>query len=71
MCTFKVNDLVLLYDIKFDKFPGKLQMHWMGPYFIKEIAYGGTVQLVKLNGELFLGKVNGSQLKPYTSGPTI
>ena len=25
--TFKVNDLVLLYDSKFDKFPGKLRMH--------------------------------------------
>ena len=23
LCTFKVNDLVLLYDNKFDKFPGK------------------------------------------------
>jgi len=27
LCTFKVNDLVLLYDNKFDKFPGKFQMH--------------------------------------------
>lgn len=27
LCTFKVNDLVLLYDRKFDKFPGKFQMH--------------------------------------------
>lgn len=25
LCTFKVNDLVLLYDNKFDKFPGKFQ----------------------------------------------
>lgn len=27
LCTFKVNDLVLLYDSKFDKFPGKYRMH--------------------------------------------
>jgi len=25
--TFKVNDMVLLYDSKFDKFPGKFRMH--------------------------------------------
>eukprot|EP00253_Pinus_taeda_P012816 PITA_12816 len=43
--TFKVNDLVLLYDSKFDKFLGKFQMHWLGPYFIKEIIDGGVVQL--------------------------
>ena len=29
--TFKVNDLVLLYDSKFDKFLGKFRMHWLGP----------------------------------------
>ena len=69
MHTFKVNDLVLLYDSKFDKFPGKLRMHSLGPYAIKEITDGGLVQLVKLNGTLFLGKVNGSRLKPYTGGP--
>ena len=27
--------------------------------------------MVKLNGELFPRKVNGSRLKPYTSGPAI
>ena len=29
---FKVGDLVLLYDSKFMKFPGKFCMHWLGPY---------------------------------------
>ena len=69
--TFKVNDLVLLYDSKFDKFPGKFKMHWLGPYVIKEIADGDVVQLVKLNGEPFPRKVNGSHLKPYTRGLAI
>ena len=45
-------------------------MHWLGPYVIKEITSGGVVQLVKLNGDLFLGKVNGSRLKPYTGDLT-
>lgn len=70
LCAFKVNDLVLLYDSKFDKFPGKLQMNWLGPYVIEEITDGGPVQLVKLNGDPFLGKVNGSRLKPYTRDST-
>ena len=43
-------------------------MHSLGPYFIKDITDGGGVQLVKLNGEPFPGKVNGSRLKPYTGG---
>jgi len=31
LCMFEVDDLVLLYDNKFTKFPGKFQMHWLGP----------------------------------------
>lgn len=58
--TSKINDLVLLYNSKFTKFLGKFQMHWLGPYIIKEIIEGGAVQLVKLNGEPFLGKLNRS-----------
>jgi len=58
--TFKVNDLVLLYDNNFDKFPGKFQMHWLGPYVIKDITDGGVVQLMKLNRDPFPGKVNGN-----------
>ena len=71
LCTFKVNDLVLLYDSKFEKFLGKFRMHWLGPYVVKEITNGGAVQLIKLNGEPFLGKVNDNRLKPYKGGPTI
>jgi len=41
--TFKVNDLVLLYDSKFDKFTGKFRMHWLGPYIVKEVTDGGAV----------------------------
>jgi len=69
--TFKVDDLVMLYDSKFDKFPEKFKMHWLGPYIVKEVTDRGVVELVKLNGEPFPRKVNGSDLKPYTGGPTI
>ena len=29
---FQEGDLVLLYDSKFIKFPGKFKTHWLGPY---------------------------------------
>ena len=68
--TFKVNDLVLLYDSKFTKFMGKFHMHWLGSYIIKEITDGSILQLVKMNGEPFLGRVSGNQLKLYIGDPT-
>lgn len=71
MHTFKVNDLILLNGSKFDKFIGKFRMHWLWPYVIKEITDEGVIQLVKLNGDPFLGKVNGNRLKPYTGGLTM
>jgi len=44
-------------------------MHWLGPYVIKENTKGGVVQLVKLNGDPFLGMINGSLSKPYNGDP--
>eukprot|EP00253_Pinus_taeda_P017500 PITA_17500 len=67
--NFKVNDMVLLYDRKFDKFSRKFRMPWLGPYVIKEITDNGAFQLIKSNGDPFTGKVNGSRLNPYTSDP--
>jgi len=58
-----------MYDSKFTKFPGKFQMHWMGPYIVKDIMDGGIVQLAKLNGELFPRRINGSWLKLYRGDP--
>lgn len=45
-----MNDLVLLYDSKFNIFNGKSRIHWLGSYVIKEITDGDAVQLVKLKG---------------------
>lgn len=66
---FQVGDLVLLYDSKFVKFPGKFKTHWLGPYIIKYITNRGTVHLSKLNGQLIKGKVNGSRFKLYRDNP--
>ena len=38
---FQQGDLVLLYENKFMKHPGKLQMHWLGPYLVNSITFGG------------------------------
>ena len=62
---FKVEDLVLLYDIKFVKFLGKFCMHWLRPYQVKHVTSGGVVQLAKLNGEVFPTLVNGSRMNLY------
>ena len=67
--TFKVGYLVLLYDNKFAKFPGKFYMHWLGPYQVKHVTNGGDLQLAKLNGEIFPTLVNGRKLKLYRDNP--
>ena len=43
--TFQIRDMVLLYDSKFIKFPGKFKTHWLGPYQIQRITEGGAAQL--------------------------
>ena len=64
--TFQIGDLVLLYDSKFIKFPGKFKTHWLGPYQIQHVTEGGAVQLSKLDGELLPTLINGSRLKFYS-----
>ena len=62
---FQIRDLVLLYDYKFLKHPGKFRTHWLGPYVVIHITKGGAVQLQKLDGTPFKGLVNRIRLKPY------
>jgi hypothetical protein len=63
--VFKKGDLVLVYDSKSMKHPGKFRMHCLGPYEISYVTEGGAAQLKTLNGEWKEGLVNGSQLKLY------
>ena len=63
--AFQVGGKVLLYNNRFQKFPRKLQMHWLGPYFVIEIRDSGAVQLAQLDGTVLPGWVNGARLKPY------
>ena len=63
--VFKPNDLVLLYDSRFQHFPGKLQVQWHGPYRVLECFPNGSIQLADFSGNQFLTHINGNQLKLY------
>ena len=65
---FKVGGLVLLYDNNFFKHPGKLKIHYLGPYVIMHITDADVMKLQKLDGMYITGMVNGSRLKPYYDG---
>ena len=63
--AIKEGDLVLMYDSKFARFPGKFHMHWLGPYQVKHVTEGGAASLAKLDGTMMPTMVNGSRLKLY------
>jgi hypothetical protein len=62
---FAQGDQVLLYDRKYQKHPGKLQMHWLGPFIVVEIHESGVVRITQIDGILHHRWVNGTHLKPY------
>ena len=45
---FQVRGLVLRYDSKLFKHPGKLKTHLLGPYIVKEIIDGGAMKIKKI-----------------------
>lgn len=63
--SFSVEDRVLLYDSKYLKHPGKLQMHWHGLFYVAKVRNSGTVKLAQLDGILLPSWVNSARLKPY------
>lgn len=68
---FQKDDLVLLYNNKFMKFPGKFHQHWLGPYQVLFVTNRGEVELKKLDGTMVAGHVNGSRLKLYRATEPI
>jgi hypothetical protein len=56
--TFKEGYLVFLYDNKSFQHPGKLIMHWLGPYEVKFVTDRGIVQLRDLAGIDLRGMIN-------------
>ena len=59
------NDLVHLYDSRFQKFLGKFKMRWFGPYRILRSFLNGSVELQDFAGKIHLTRYNGYCLKPY------
>jgi hypothetical protein len=57
--------MVLLYDNRYEDFPGKLHTRWMGPYRVTEIYRNGSLQLEDLQGNWLDTRVNGSRVKQY------
>ncbi|GKE30620.1 hypothetical protein Tco_1446004 [Tanacetum coccineum] len=61
--NFKVRDMVLLFNSRFNMHPGKLESRWYGPNVVKTVYPYGTVEITYKNGVSF--KVNGQRLKKY------
>lgn len=64
---FMPNDLVLLYDSRFNHFPGKFQVRWHGPYRVIEGFSNGSVQLEDFTGHRFSTRINGNRLRLYNT----
>ena len=62
---FQEGQLVLLYDSKHWKKPGKLKMRWTGPFIVKQVFANGSVQVADLSGVELPTQVNGARLKLY------
>jgi len=56
---------VLLYDNRFNKFPGKLHTRWLGPYKVVNVWENGSLQLVDMEGEELSTRTNGARVKRY------
>ena len=62
---FQEGDWALLYDSRFQDFPGKLQTRWLGPYEIQEVHDNGTLTLATIDGSSYSFKVTGHRICLY------
>jgi len=63
--TFHDGDWALLYDSRFQDFPGKLQTRWLGPYEIKQVHDNSTLMLTTIDGFGSSFKANGHRVCLY------
>ena len=63
---FRVRELVLLYNSRLKRFPGKLKLRWSDPYTVVAVTPFGAMTLKTNYGDEF--KVNGQRLKHYLGG---
>ena len=65
--VLKPNDLVLLYDSRFQKFPGKFKMRWFGPYRVLKSYPNGSIEILDFAGIIYSTRYNGYRLKKYVT----
>ena len=63
--TFIADDLILLYNSRFQKFPSKFKLHWIGSYKIKIAHDYGSFEIIDFEGTSFPTRINGYCLKKY------
>ena len=64
---FKEGDKVLVYDSRFYKFPGKLQIRWLGPFKVLEGFNNGSLMVQDMDTTIAPFRVNGLRVKHYFS----
>ena len=62
---FQKGDWKLLYDSRFQDFPGKLQTRWLGPYEIQEVHNNCILTLTTIDGCGSKFRVNGHIVHLY------
>jgi hypothetical protein len=65
--TLHEDDLVLLYNSRFQKFPGKFKMRWFRPYRILKTYENGSMELQDFEGKIHTTRYNGNHLKLYST----
>eukprot|EP00253_Pinus_taeda_P009259 PITA_09259 len=63
--VFREGDWALLYDSRFQDFPGKLQTRWLGPYEILKVHDNATLTLTTIDGSGCTFKANGHLVRLY------
>ncbi|XP_075515417.1 uncharacterized protein LOC142550062 [Primulina tabacum] len=60
----KPEQQVLLFNSRLKLFPGKLKLHWSGPFVVETMHPHGAIELKCSDGRTF--KVNGQRVRPYS-----
>eukprot|EP00253_Pinus_taeda_P012550 PITA_12550 len=63
--VFREGDWALLYNSRFQDFPGKLQTRWPRPYEIQKVHDNGTITLTTIYGFGDTFKSNGHRVRLY------
>ncbi|KAL3689424.1 hypothetical protein R1sor_015733 [Riccia sorocarpa] len=63
--TFQKGDLVLKWNDRVGKFPGKFPTYWYGSYEIEAVFSNGSLQLKTISGHLLASRTNGEKCKLY------